>query len=49
MQYNLKIQADKGRVAEALRAIADEIEGQESDLDGFHSETSFYDVEIEEE
>ena len=49
MQYNLKIQADKGRVAEALRAIADEVGGQEKDLDGFHSETSFYDVEIEEE
>ena len=48
MQYKLRILADEGRVAEALRALADEIEDQEDDLDGFESETEFYDASIEE-
>jgi len=46
-QYQLTILADKGKVAQALRAIADEIEAYgEEDLDGYYSETSYYDVEI---
>jgi hypothetical protein len=46
-QYNLQILADKGKVAQALRAIADEIEAYgEEDLDDYYSETSYYDVQI---
>lgn len=46
-QYQLTILADKGKVAQALRAIADEIEAYgEEDLDDYYSETSYYDVQI---
>lgn len=46
-QYQLTILADKGKVAKALRAIADEIEAYgEEDLDEYYSETSYYNVEV---
>lgn len=46
-QYKLTILADKGKVATALREIADQIEAcGEEDLDGYYSETSYYDAEI---
>ena len=46
-QYQLTILADKGKVAQALREIADQIEAYgEEDLDGYYSETSYYDVEV---
>ena len=49
VQNEVKIYADYGRTAEALRQIADMIDQRgEDNIDGSMWETEFYDVEINE-